>query len=166
MTNNIKNLKKFYKSVTLERGFALLYSVVISSMILAIALGVSNIAFKELIFSTSAKDANDAFYAADTAAECALFHDNSSFTAPMYCNAEEFSILEEPKPDFGFDLAFKFIISHLGNSQKACAIVTVNKTADNLATKISSVGYNNGGETLGFCNPTGTSVQRALELNY
>ena len=58
-----------------ERGFVILFAVTLSSIILSIALGVANIALKEASFSTSARSTNNAFLAADTGAECALFHD-------------------------------------------------------------------------------------------
>src|SRR3989344_1323414 len=63
----------------LERseGVVLLFAVTLTSILLAIAVGISNIALKELNFSTSARAANDAFFAADTGAECALFYDRS-----------------------------------------------------------------------------------------
>src|SRR3989344_2360391 len=59
-------------------GFVILFAVTLSSILLAIALGVANIALKEIKFSTSARDTNDAFFVADTGAECALFYDKLS----------------------------------------------------------------------------------------
>jgi hypothetical protein len=165
--NNIK------RAITLRnsKGFALLYAVVVSSMLLSIALGVSNIAFKEIVFSTSAKDANDAFYAADSAAECTLFYDNSSaetnfFTGTdpvlpkFYCNNSEVLLFSKPSIT-----VTNFNIALLGQTGKACATVTVDKT-DPLLTKIVAVGYNNGGEVVDTCTPTPNSVQRVIELNY
>src|SRR3989344_7795571 len=66
-----------YRTQSSGSGFVILFAVMISSIILAIALGVSNIAFKEIKFSTSVKDTNDAFFAADTGLECALFNDKT-----------------------------------------------------------------------------------------
>lgn len=158
-----------------KKGFALLYAVFISSMVLAIALGVSSIAYKEIIFGTSAKDANDAFYAADTAAECTLYYDNTdmvknafvgSVPVTMYCNGNQINIASMVSPAPGYDLGFVFTVSQLGLSGKACASVEVDKKTDDAKTKIISVGYNNGGETAGICSPNATSVQRVLELNY
>src|SRR3989338_6549604 len=67
------NLKKSKKN----KGFVLLFAVTLSSILLAIALGVSNVAFRELRFSTNARSTNDAFFAADTGIECALNYDKS-----------------------------------------------------------------------------------------
>src|SRR3990167_1349437 len=61
----------------LKSGFVILFAVTLSALLLSIALGVANIAFKELRFGTSARDTNDAFFAADTGIECALLYDKS-----------------------------------------------------------------------------------------
>lgn len=156
-----------------KQGFALLYAIVVSSIILAIALGVSNIALKEVMFSTSAKDANEAFYAADTASECALYYDNNGETnayfgdspADTSCNGKSFSVGTSIAGGT-YDIIWTFKISQLSTSEKACAVVSVEKKDDNTETKITSVGYNNGGVVAGECNPTANSVQRVIELNY
>lgn len=170
----IKNYKKFHKYSITKKGFVLLFAVVVSSILLSVALGVSNIALKEILFSTSAKDANDAFYAADTAAECTLFYDSSSLVdnafignnppAMTYCDNRVFTFTEK-SPDPGFDSTFIFTIYKLGSSGKSCAMVTISKMDDNSSTKITSVGYNNSVTPLS-CVPTTTSVQRVIEINY
>ena len=148
----LKNLQKnkapsqlhFQKS---GAGFVMLFAITISAIILVIALGVVNIAFKEVRFSTDARDTNDAFFAADTGLETALFRDivqnsyqpNSSIT---------------------------FSISQLGSASQSCALVTVAKTAPPVVTTITSKGYNNGGNDTGFCSPTRKSVERELTATY
>ena len=66
-----------------NRGFVILFAVTISSILMAIAIGVANIALKEAQFETSAKYTNEAFFAADTGLEKVLYKDNravSSYT--------------------------------------------------------------------------------------
>ena len=165
--------KKYHKE---NSGFALLFSVVLSSILLAVALGVSNIAYRESFFSTSAKESNEAFYAADTAAECVIYYDNfdpanpsvltSITTTSTYCNNNVFNIISGGTPDTGFDVAFSFNIAKLGSSGNACANIKVSKTFDNAKTRITSVGYNNGGDVLDKCIPTTNAVQRVIEINY
>ena len=48
------------KKIKKNRGFVILFAVTLSSILLAIALGVANIALKEIRFGTSAKDTNEA----------------------------------------------------------------------------------------------------------
>jgi hypothetical protein len=56
-------------------GFTLFVALVVSSMLLAVGFSLSNIIFKQLIFSNSGKESQLAFYAADSGAECALYWD-------------------------------------------------------------------------------------------
>ena len=45
-------------------GFVMLFAVTLASLFLAIALGITNIAFNEVKFNTNARGSNDAFFAA------------------------------------------------------------------------------------------------------
>ncbi len=56
-------------------GFTLFYAVLISSLLLAVGIAIFNITYKELILSSGARESQSAFYAADSALECALFWD-------------------------------------------------------------------------------------------
>lgn len=58
-----------------QKGFAILFTVLVISILLAISLSISNIALKELLLSSATRDSHSAFYAADTALECALYAD-------------------------------------------------------------------------------------------
>lgn len=59
-----------------ENGYAILFTVVVVSVISLIAIGLSNASYKQLVLSSLAKDSHLAFYQSDTAAECALYLDN------------------------------------------------------------------------------------------
>lgn len=58
-----------------QNGFAMLYTVVIISLILTISLSISNVSYKQTILSSLAKDSQIAFYQADAGAECGLYYD-------------------------------------------------------------------------------------------
>lgn len=58
-----------------ERGFALLFSVLVSSLLLTIGLSIFNIALKELAISTATRQSIHAFYAADSGREEAIYLD-------------------------------------------------------------------------------------------
>ncbi|MEK9132078.1 MAG: pilus assembly PilX N-terminal domain-containing protein [Patescibacteria group bacterium] len=64
-------------------GFALLFTVLVVSVLLAISLSISNIALRELILSSATRNSHAAFYAADTALECALYADIKANALPM-----------------------------------------------------------------------------------
>lgn len=56
-------------------GFAMLFAVLASSLLIALGISIFNISLKELQISTSEKDSQAAYYAADSAEECALYSD-------------------------------------------------------------------------------------------
>jgi len=144
-------------------GFVLLYVLVLSSIILAMALGVTNIALNEVKFSTSGKDANEAFFAADTGAECALYNDkgqtvNDPFPTPIPSCANNTSIL----PAVNINNVSQYIIYNLG-SGKSCAMITVSKDPNavpNPRTTIRSIGRSDC--TSGVTN----YVERELDVTY
>lgn len=56
-------------------GFALLFSVLVSSLLLTIGLSIFSIALKELAISTAVRQSIYAFYAADSGRGCAIYWD-------------------------------------------------------------------------------------------
>lgn len=73
-------MMKFFtdKKMTEERyktGFAMLFAVLASSLLIAIGVSIFNISLKELQIATSEQASQSAYYAADSAEECALYWD-------------------------------------------------------------------------------------------
>lgn len=68
------------------KGFTLFYAVLTASLLLAIGIAIFNITFKELILSSGARESANAFYAADTGLECALYWDlrHGSLSSPAF----------------------------------------------------------------------------------
>jgi hypothetical protein len=60
-----------------QSGFVVLFTVLLASIMLAIAIGVGTIAFKEILLSKTAAEAGGSFLAADSGVECGLFQDYS-----------------------------------------------------------------------------------------
>ena len=56
-----------------QSGFVLLFTILVSSIILLIALGISGISYRETILTSEANGGAEAFFAADTGAECGLY---------------------------------------------------------------------------------------------
>ena len=150
-----KNLQK-------NKGIAILFAVTLSGIVLTIALGVINIALKEVKFGTSAKSTNEAFFAADTGVECALVNDKSSSEAftqggePfVYCLGQEII------PTGSYPV-WNFVITGLGYSGNSCAKVTVSKNPPE--TTVTSTGYNTGDAN---CNSLSSNrVEREIEVSY
>lgn len=57
------------------RGFTLLIAVILTAVLLAVGLSLLDTATKQLILASTAKQSELAFYTADSALECALYHD-------------------------------------------------------------------------------------------
>ncbi len=142
-------IQEIQKQKNIKKGFVMLFAVTLSALVLAIALGITNIALKEVKFGTSAKDTNDAFFAADSGLELVLYN-------------------VDVEADYPSDVNTPVFVPALGSGGGGCAQVTVDKTALP-ATKIISKGYNiryddeDGTEE---CLPGPSNVERQIEINY
>ena len=67
------------KKIPSHRGFVILFAMMIASIILIVSATMYNISKKAIIVSSFARESQRAFYAANSALECALFHDVSDY---------------------------------------------------------------------------------------
>lgn len=86
---NIKNNKKYSHFIKLylrkcsskySKGYAVLFTLVVISIISMISMGLANTALKQIVLSGVARDSTVAFYEADLGGECTLYGDNNSDT--------------------------------------------------------------------------------------
>ncbi len=70
-------LLKYLKQKKNERGFILPLTLLVCSIILTVATGISVILIKELYFSKVSRDSQLAYYSADTAMMCAVMIDGT-----------------------------------------------------------------------------------------
>lgn len=132
-------MKNIFKKINnkYQKGFVLLFSVLVSAVIFFIGVGIFSISFKELLISSLAKESQKSIFAADAGVECGLQADTDgkfadpAVPAPFSCFGEEI----QPQP-YGY-LTARFIIPFSEN--KTCAVVTVTK---NTGTLIYAQGYN------------------------
>lgn len=61
-----------------QSGFVILFSMLISTLILMMSAGIFRVAQKETILSSYSRESQKAFYAADAGVECALYWDIST----------------------------------------------------------------------------------------
>ena len=152
-------MNKFIKKQN-KKGFVVLYTVLISSIVLAIVVGISTIAYQEVILSSSANEGNISFFAADTGADCALYWDivkNAFSSTPIQpsCNGSPVDIWNPVNP-FSFNINL---------SSTTCATVSINKnTSTPVITTIVSKGYNVSCSQLS--SPTPRTVERAIQVSY
>ena len=170
MKKNILKIKNKepapYEAKGFRSGFVILFAVTISSIILAIAHGDANIALKEVKFSTDARETNNAFFAADTGVECALFNDKSTSTSFLSIGSSgTVQCLGGNIALKGSFPAWDFIVPGLGSTGQSCAKVSVTKIGSSpTVTTIVSKGYNKGDS---LCISSDSDrIERALIVSY
>ena len=147
-----------------NRGFAILFAVLISAIILLLSSGIFNVVQKEVILSSYARESQRAFYAADSALECALYADIIGVNSPP---ATPFSVLTPGDSSFdcGGDTITSSYLSSSGGTQDyeypfvfryyntyntadtSCAYVLIEKNERStdltvVETRITAVGFN------------------------
>jgi len=147
-----------------QKGFALFLSVVITGTLLVIATGMVALAYKQSVITSSARDSQHAFYAADSALECALYWDvknptgTSAFDPSTGTTINCFRDANNSSNQWvvGGSSASSFTMTFLPDPY--CATVSVTKSGTN--TTINSKGYN----TCDSSNPR--RVERAVRAEY
>ncbi len=94
MKNTFVDTNKKVFSHNLSKGYAVLFTLIIVSIILSLVVGLSNSINKQSILASTAHDSQVAFYQADTAGECALYALETkdivtSFTTPWSCGRDQ-----------------------------------------------------------------------------
>lgn len=154
-----------------QSGYAILFSVVVVGIILVIAFGLSNITYKQLVLSSLAKESQTAFYQADLASECGLYHDwhLDSFTpvdseTPLVdsvsCGGEDFDV-EYGNCFNNRDFDVNYCIKPKDQkSNKPCFRIEFIVNEEENTTIMRANGYN-------ICNVlTDRTVERTIEVTY
>jgi Tfp pilus assembly protein PilE len=154
-------MKKFFKNLKKEKGFALIFTIMIVSVVSIVSAGIINSSYKQLILSSLAKDSQVAFYMADTASDCALYADlveiyNGTFNITgSTWNCAGYSLRVINLGVGGYNLLSP---TSAASSGEPCFDIYITKNAGN--TEISARGYNT-------CNKSSPRVvEREIEVNY
>ncbi len=147
MSNNIKN----------KKGFALLFAVLISGLLITIGISIFNISIKELMISASIRDSQTAYYAADSATECFSYWNTVSDyfsycevfpcerdTSIIGCNGNTPTVLEADNEFLSNE--FVRYSNDSSDTLEPIASITITKTkiSGDVVTEITSKGYNTG----------------------
>ncbi len=190
MKSIFSKIKKGFRE---KRGVTILVASLVASILLAIGLSIFNTTVKDLVFAISGNQSSIAFYAADTAAECALFWDyqgafatSSESDASLlsrgkgrYCNGQD--ITQDPStfpapynndPKYANNWNVKTSIPKSAETtfylfpnatNKICATVIVTKT-DGGAGSTNTVINSYGHNS---CDPNNKRVvERGVQLGY
>jgi len=158
-----------------KQGFVILIAVLVSTLVISIGAFIASIAIKELALSSSGSDSQVAFYAADSALECALYQDLREFSfaatssspgpTTVYCNGTDVAIDlqtgDANESQTYFDVSF--IITGRTEDESPYARIKVDKEnigTINDKTIIEAQGYN-------VKDPDAVNrVERALQVIY
>lgn len=160
---------KTKKMAVKQRGFALLVTVIMTGIFLSVGVAISTLVSKGLQLSSIGVASQRAFYAADTAFECALYHDSNpeisfyNYNGTLNCAGQNIQVYNVgPGPNRRY-----FQMS----TTTSCARVNIEATPHpdfssvNL-TKIVSRGYNVACNQVAASPQGVTVVERALEIIY
>lgn len=158
-------MKYIFTKIKKQKGYAILFTVIIIGAISALTAGLSNTIFKQLILSSLVKSSQSAFYQADTAGDCALYADlvnpSSIVTAGGSWTCGGSSLLVTPMANGGYT-----IYPTSGTSAEPCFRIDVTKTTqgvvpdDIILTEIIARGYN-------ICDISNSRVvEREIDINY
>ncbi len=153
-----------------EHGFTVLLAALVASLVLSLGISVFTVAQKQLVLSSTGRNSQYAFYAADSAAECALYWDMrhqhfiAATPAVVACagdNAIAITVQgyvpETPtNPATGI---YRFRYEPNG----FCADVEITKSLTHPRTLIRADGYN---VTCAQITSSTRVLQRSVELTY
>ncbi len=151
-------------------GYVLAFSVLVGSVLVSIGLGMFNIAIKEIVLSSSGRESQLAFYAADSGGECAVYWDirHPNFSSSVFATSSQSAIPSSGVNCAGKDIASDWTVStspssgvttfSISLSNGSCTTVVVTKQSN--TTKIESRGLN----TCNTSNPR--RLERGLRISY
>ena len=157
------------KNIQKNRGFVILFAVVLSAILLTITLGVANVALKEVKFSTSDRDSNFSFFAADSGIECALFNDKPPTAFPWPYVSPTSIACASTVPVYDVPTStYSFLVTSLGSTGVSCAKVTILKDGTtnppNILTTVIAKGYNIGDSSCAWTDPN--RIERQIKVTY
>lgn len=147
-----------------NKGYAILFTMVIVSAVSLIAAGLSSTSYKQLLLSSLVRDSQTAFYNADTASECALY---SYFVKSFdMINGNQFTCGKDKNGDHVFNISktgSDYTLSpEEEDSPNPCFRIGVTETigATKTTIQMKSKGYN-------ICDIDNTrAVEREIQVDF
>lgn len=150
-----------------ESGFAMLFTILVVTLVLSIAIGISSTTLKQTILSSLAKDSQIAFYEADTAVECGMYYDtNNTFplgtdvntaVGTLWCGENEFTLDDETTYT---DYIVYLQVVGTGGSPYSVIVFDKASLASSGKAIVQGRGYNI------YQNGNPRRVERALQVTY
>jgi Tfp pilus assembly protein PilX len=170
-------MKRLYSQLKKKSGFAMLFTVLIISLMLAIGLGISDLTYKQTLLSSLAQDSQLAFYQADSGVECGLYYNNSQFSRNTYVSTSAAVAAGDPGgPTASLSLTcgntpnnmslvaaqsytnYFVYQENVAGGTTPCFSITFDKT-DPVKDSVSASGFST-------CQSTPQQVERGLNVTY
>ncbi len=160
-----------------NKGYTLLFAVLLSALIISISVSVMNIARKEVLLSSSARESMEAVYIADGALDCAILHDKDGYFRQTEDDEDFGQVTCGPRRVYTVESElvtpeqrrFEFYVTDKISTRSPCARVTIDRyDTTPPRTVIEARGYNVGTDrTNGRCTePFADKVERAFRYSY
>ena len=171
-------MKKYTDPKKQERGFTLLLAALIASIVLSLGAAIFTIAQKQLQLSSVGRNSQFAFYAADTASECALYWDvryqyfaaSDPYGGTPTCDGQtiDASVASGTRSSGNFTMYFQYEPNASSGAQSGyCAEVFVTKTLNPDTNAITSTIHADGYSTpCASVTSDPNTLQRSVELHY
>jgi Tfp pilus assembly protein PilX len=153
-----------------KKGVALYIAITVTGALVLISFAIIELALRQIALSSAGRDSQEAFYAADSGSECALYWDvknsvgrsafaTTSWTSPITCNGQSINFTPVVSGTPPLNGTSTFNITFLPEAY--CATVSVSKSYSGglPVTKIESRGYNT-------CVASPLRVERAIRITY
>jgi len=154
-----------------EKGFALIISLILVGVFLLLATGISNVAFRSVIFASQANASVEAFYTADLLLECMLYYDtlvnrfattSLGASVNVTCGTQTYRLTDadrniNPLTKAG-TTTYNYNFSETNSNNDTCGFAKIGKAynGERLNTTIEVRGYNT-------CNPNNPGrVERGI----
>ena len=157
-------IANFRAATAPQRGFTLLLSALVASLVLSLGLSIVSIARKSVNLSSIGRDSQFAFYTADTASECALYWDIRYDRFPTTTPSSAIQVICDNETSTVTVTGSNPVVSKFTYEPNGrCAEVTVTKKSTHSRTLIRADGYSMNCASV-INNPR--TLQRSVEIRY
>jgi Tfp pilus assembly protein PilX len=163
------------KKIKTNKGYTMLFAVLVSSVVLSVGISILNINKKEYLLASSARESIVAFYAADSALECAAYHDLnqnrfsfSDYTTNVSCMGRapftpDATTIGAPFSSNSGTTVARFDLN-LNSISCATVIVTKSPTGTSIESRGYNIGWNKDTSKCNLASPK--RVERVLYYTY
>ncbi|HEY0011194.1 MAG TPA: hypothetical protein VGB97_04815 [Candidatus Paceibacterota bacterium] len=155
---------------TPQRGFTLLIAILLASVALVIGLALADVAYKQVVLSSTARNSQIAFYRADSALECALYYDqqfaffNDKVGTSLSCEGVTIPTTKTDLADGGVKTTFTIPCPAGGRSASVAVYKQVSSFCSTVGIQGRNCLYASGFNTCSVTDPN--RFERALKAVY